>query len=56
MEPPLKTEPDAAARFMVQIHAGACDYFGTVLGPKANDAHKSHFHFDMIERRISYCQ
>jgi hypothetical protein len=56
IEPPLKTDPDAAAQFMVSIHKGACAYFGTVLGPKANDAHKSHFHLDMIERRTSYCQ
>ncbi|ODA68583.1 hypothetical protein A7A08_00413 [Methyloligella halotolerans] len=59
LEPPLKVEkiePDAAARFMVEVHAGACDFFGTVLGPNANAAHKSHFHLDMIERRTAYCQ
>lgn len=56
VEPPLKIGPDAAAQFMVSVHGGACEYFGTVLGPKANDAHKSHFHLDMIERRSSYCQ
>lgn len=56
LEPPLETKPDTAGQFMVRIHAGACDHFGTVLGPKANAAHKSHFHFDMIERRSSYCQ
>ena len=34
------------ARFLRRIHAGACDFFGTVLGPEYNQAHHNHFHFD----------
>lgn len=45
------------SRFLKEIHAGACEIFGTVLGPEANAAHKNHFHFDMTKRRYgSYCQ
>ena len=29
------------------VRASACGYFTTVLGPGANAAHASHFHFDM---------
>jgi hypothetical protein len=38
------------------LHDDACPTFGTVLGPDANEAHKSHFHFDMKQRRASLCQ
>lgn len=45
------------SKFLKEIHKGACKFFGTVLGPEANAAHKSHFHFDMAKRRFSsYCQ
>ncbi len=30
-----------------ELRASACGYFTTVLGPGANAAHASHFHFDM---------
>ena len=42
---------DERAAFLRDIHDGACQIFGTVLGPEANDAHKNHFHLDMTERR-----
>jgi len=29
------------------LRATACGYFSTVLGPGTNQAHASHFHFDM---------
>jgi hypothetical protein len=45
------------SRFLQHIHAEACNIFGTVLGPKANAAHKNHFHLDMTKRRHgSYCR
>ena len=45
------------ARFLRQLHKGACGTFGTVLGPEANEAHRDHFHFDLAHRRNSaYCQ
>lgn len=35
------------ARFLARVHEGACGYFGGVLGPDYNAAHKDHFHFEM---------
>jgi hypothetical protein len=35
------------ARFLRQVHDGACDSFSTVLGPDYNAAHRNHFHLDM---------
>ena len=32
------------------LRASACEYFTTVLGPGANAAHESHFHFDLARR------
>lgn len=53
--PPPK--PTKEMRFLKRIHADACKYFGTVLGPEANEAHRDHFHFDMAPRRRSnYCR
>lgn len=44
------------ARFLKAVHKGACRIFGTVLGPEADAAHRSHFHLDMTPRRYSaYC-
>ncbi len=41
--------------FLHAIHGGACEIFGTTLGPEANAAHKNHFHLDMKERRRPLC-
>lgn len=49
--------PSKAQRFLKRVHAEACRYFGTVLGPEANEAHRDHFHFDMAPRRHSnFCE
>ena len=49
--------PTKASVFLKRIHKEACQYFGTVLGPEANEAHRDHFHFDMAPRRRSnYCR
>jgi hypothetical protein len=40
------TEP-VKATFLREAHAGACRYFGAVLGPDYNAAHRDHFHLDM---------
>jgi hypothetical protein len=47
---------DQRFKFVNYLHNDACPTFGTVLGPNANEAHKSHFHFDMKQRRASLCQ
>ena len=46
---------DERAAFLREVHDGACQIFGTVLGPEANAAHKNHFHLDMTERRHNLC-
>lgn len=47
--PPPKTP---TGRFLRDIHASACQVFGTTLGPEANEAHRNHFHVDMAERKF----
>jgi peptidoglycan hydrolase-like protein with peptidoglycan-binding domain len=43
--------------FLKFVHDEACKTFGTVLGPNADEAHKSHFHVDMKQRRGgNFCQ
>lgn len=58
--PPVAAEPappDAKSQFVTSLFDKACRRFGTVLGPKANDAHKDHFHLDMKKRRrASFCE
>ena len=48
---------DPERAFLKSVHDDACGVFGTVLGPGADEAHKSHLHLDMKERRGgSFCQ
>ncbi len=42
-------DPQAQA-FLRDIHAGACGYFTTVLGPGYNFLHYNHFHLDLAMR------
>jgi hypothetical protein len=63
-KPPTKPMPQASGpvadndgAFVRKVHDDACPLFGTVLGPEANEAHKSHFHLDMKARRhASICE
>jgi len=57
--PPVAEEPkpDPTSSFVRKTHDDACNAFGTVLGPDADAAHKTHFHLDMKKRRKSaFCQ
>jgi hypothetical protein len=46
----------ATAKFLKRLHKGACGQFETVLGPEADDVHRSHFHFDLnTDRNRPYC-
>jgi peptidoglycan hydrolase-like protein with peptidoglycan-binding domain len=48
---------DPERAFLKSVRDDACGIFGTVLGPGADEAHKSHLHLDMKERRGgSVCQ
>ena len=59
-EQPAKSAPGDAAskqKFLREIHTSACKYFGTVLGPEANNAHRNHFHLDMAPRKTTnFCE
>jgi hypothetical protein len=51
-----KVTPDRTG-FLKAAHRSACRYFGTVLGPEANKAHRNHFHVDLAPRRHkNYCE
>ena len=39
--------------FLAKSHDGACQVFGTTLGPGYNAAHRDHLHLDMARWR--YC-
>jgi hypothetical protein len=38
------------AKFLRRVHQGACEVFTTVLGPEANDIHRTHLHLDLQNR------
>lgn len=43
--------------FLRRLHSSACENFGTVLGPEANEAHRNHFHLDLAQRkRNAFCE
>lgn len=39
--------PPQEQAFLRDVHAGACQTFNTVLGPKADVFHRDHFHLDL---------
>ncbi|MBB3139578.1 extensin-like domain-containing protein [Halomonas organivorans] len=45
-------DDDAAGEFLRRARQGACDVFGTVLGPDYNAAHADHFHLAMGGYRV----
>ena len=54
---PRTLEPQEMGMFVRSIHADACKTFETVLGPRANAAHRDHFHLDMKKRRyVKICE
>jgi hypothetical protein len=46
----------AEAKFLRLAHDGGCKIFSTVLGPEANDAHRTHLHLDLQERKTPVCK
>ena len=56
--PAVAAEPvTAEGRFLRQLAKSACETFGTVLGPEANEAHRDHFHLDLKPRRKkAFCE
>ncbi|MEZ5924063.1 MAG: extensin family protein [Hyphomicrobiaceae bacterium] len=55
--PPELQPKTPEGKFLHAVHADACESFGTVLGPEANDAHRDHLHLDLAPRRkTNFCQ
>jgi hypothetical protein len=45
------------AKFLRRVHQGACEIFSTVLGPEANDVHRTHLHLDLQDRNsLNVCE
>ncbi len=45
------------ATFLRRVHRGACNVFTTVLGPEANDIHRTHLHLDLQDRHsLNVCK
>ncbi|HKS74632.1 MAG TPA: extensin family protein [Terriglobales bacterium] len=49
-------ELSQAAKFLRLVHDGGCSVFSTVLGPEANDVHRTHLHLDMQDRKVLVCE
>src|SRR6476661_9302381 len=44
-------------KFLRRVHQGACEVFTTVLGPEANDIHRTHLHLDLQDRHaLNVCK
>jgi hypothetical protein len=55
--PPADPETTAEAKFLRLAHEGGCKIFSTVLGPEANDVHRSHLHLDLQDRKsVDICE
>jgi hypothetical protein len=55
--PPADPEAVAEAKFLRLAHEGGCKIFSTVLGPEANDVHRSHLHLDLQNRKsVDICE
>jgi len=47
----------AEAKFLRLVQQGACEIFSTVLGPEANDVHRTHLHLDLQDRKsVNVCK
>jgi hypothetical protein len=55
--PSADPETTAEAKFLRLAHEGGCKIFSTVLGPEANDVHRSHLHLDLQDRKsVDICE
>ena len=48
--PSIEDTTTPQATFLRRVHRGACNVFTTVLGPEANDIHRTHLHLDLQDR------
>ena len=51
-------DPQAVAegKFLRRAHDGGCKVFSTVMGPEANEVHRSHLHLDLQDRKTTVCE
>ena len=51
-------DPKAVAegKFLRLAHDGGCKVFSTVMGPEANEAHRTHLHLDLQDRKTMVCE
>ena len=46
----------AEGKFLRHAHAGGCKVFSTVMGPEANEVHRTHLHLDLQDRKTTVCE
>ena len=51
-------DPKAVAegKFLRLAHDGGCKVFSTVMGPEANEVHRTHLHLDLQDRKTTVCE
>jgi hypothetical protein len=51
-------DPKAVAegKFLRRAHDGGCKIFSTVMGPEANEVHRTHLHLDLQDRTTTVCE
>ena len=52
----VDAEAAAESKFLRLAHDGGCKIFSTVLGPEANDVHRTHLHLDLQDRKSPVCE
>jgi site-specific DNA-cytosine methylase len=57
MAPVVNPATTAEAKFLRLVQQRACGIFSTVLGPEANDVHRTHLHLDLQDRNsVNVCK
>ena len=53
-----EVDPKAVAegKFLRRAHDGGCKVFSTVMGPEANEVHRTHLHLDLQDRKTTVCK
>ena len=46
----------AEGKFLRRAHDGGCKVFSTVMGPEANEVHRTHLHLDLQDRKTTICE
>jgi hypothetical protein len=46
----------AEGKFLRRAHDGGCKVFSTVMGPEANEVHRTHLHLDLQDRKTTVCE